>query len=145
MPLDTTALYDGVLAVAATPGPDIPACAQQWADAVEAYALAVVPVSTTVTAAASTLSSSLAVAFALPAAAASMEAAFTAFGTAVGAGMAPAFVATPPPGPVGFATQFALFPATHALAATAISGLIDTWAKTGTAVPSGGGPAVPWT
>lgn len=144
MPLDATALYDGILDVAANPGPDIPSCAQQWADAMEDYATAIIPASTTVAAAAATLKTALEVAFALPAAAASMETAFTAFATAVGGGMAPAFVGTPPANPVGFATQFTLFPATHELAATAISGLIDTWMKTGIATPPSG-PAVPWT
>lgn len=146
MPLDTTELFDGLLDVAANPGPDIPTCAQQWADAVEAYATGVVPASTTVSAAVATLKSALEGAFAVPLGAAPlMETAFAAFATTVGTGMAPAFTATPPPGPVGFATQFLSFPATHALAATALSGLINTWMKTGTATPSGGGSPVNWT
>jgi hypothetical protein len=145
MPLDTTELFDGLLDVAANPGPDIPTCAQQWADAVEAYATAIVPASTTVSTAASALKSDLEVAFAVPLGAAPlMETAFATFATTVGTGMAPAFTATPPPGPVGFATQFALFPATHALAATALTNLIDAWAKTGTATPSGGGSPQNW-
>lgn len=145
MPLDVTKLYDGLLDVASAPGPTNADCATQWADAMKEYASAVVPASTTVEAAADALETALAAAFALPAAAASMESAFAAFALAVGGGMAPAFTATPPPGPVGFATQFAsAFPATHALAATALSGLINTWMKTGTATPTAGGAPVNW-
>jgi hypothetical protein len=74
-----------------------------------------------------------------------METAFTVFATAVGVGMLPAFVATPPATPVGFATQFAgPKPETHAAAASQISGIIDTWMRTGTATPSIGGAPVPW-
>jgi heme/copper-type cytochrome/quinol oxidase subunit 1 len=98
-----------------------------------------------VAAAAATLEGALATAFAASAAAPGMESAFAAFAATVGTGMAPAFVATPPAGQVGFATQFLAQPATHALAAAAISGLIDTWMKTGSATPSGGGAPVPWT
>lgn len=73
-----------------------------------------------------------------------MEAAFAAFAATVGSGMT-GFVATPPPSPVGFATQFALPPpATHAEAGEAIASLVDTWLKTGTATPSGGGSPSPW-
>lgn len=122
------------------------ACATQWADAMGNYASAIVPPSATVSAAKATLETALAAAFALPAAAPSMETAFAAFAATVGGGMAPAFTATPPAGAVGFATQFAAAaPATHAIAAAAVGGIIDTWMKSGSAVPSGGGPAVGWT
>ena len=145
MPLDTTKLYDGLLDVASSPGPDIASCAQQWADAMKEYASAIVPASTAVNAAAAALKTALEGAFAAGAAPPGMETAFATFATSVGAGMAPAFVATPPSGPVGFATQFAKpFPATHEAAATALSGLINTWMKSGTATPPGGTP-VNWT
>jgi hypothetical protein len=64
-----------------------------------------------------------------------MEAAFTAFGAAVGVGMAGAgFAAVPPAGPVGFAAQFGgPAPSTHADAAQQIASRIDLWMKTGTA------------
>ena len=66
-------------------------------------------------------------------------------GGTVGGGMAPAFVATPPPGPVGFAGLFSLpYPSTHSAAATGVRDAIDTWAKTGSATPSGGGSPVNW-
>jgi len=74
-----------------------------------------------------------------------MEAAFTTLGAALGTGMAPAFIATPPSGAVGFATLFTPpFPTTHSAAAQAMADAIHTWTTTGTAVPAAGGAAVPW-
>lgn len=144
MPLDTAGLQPDIEALASSPGETVAACATQWANAMGDYAASVVPASTTVSAATSALQTALAGAFASPAAAPGMESAFSAFAASVGLGMAPAFVATPPPGPVGFAAQFLVQPPTHAAAATAIAGLIDVWMRTGTATPSGGGPPVPW-
>ena len=55
------------------------------------------------------------------------------------------YTPTPPPGPVGFAARFAAAsPATHAAAAAAMAGIIDTWMRTGSATPSGGGAPVAW-
>lgn len=145
MSLDTAGLQGDIEDLAADPGDDIAACAAQWAAAVGDYASGVVPASTTVAAAQATLEAALAAAFAQPAAAPAIETAFAAFGVTVGGGMAPAFVAVPPAVPVGFVAQFAgPKPTTHAAAALAISTLIDTWARTGTATPSGGGAPVPW-
>lgn len=122
-------------------------CATAWADAMEDYAGGVVPTSTAVTAATATLDSALASAFDstdAAATAASMEAAFAAFAVTVGAGMAPAFVATPPPGSVGFSGLFATpFPATHAIAALSMRNAIDDWIKTGLAQVDGGPPPPP--
>ncbi len=120
------------------------ACASQWASAMQSYAAAVLPASTTVAAAAATLSSSLAAAFALPSATAAVDAAFQAFAATVGSGMAPAFVAVPPPLPPGFVTFVATTRASHALGASDCKTLIDTWLRTGTATPSGGGAPVNW-
>jgi hypothetical protein len=59
--------------------------------------------------------------------------------------MAPAFTATPPPDAVGLAALFdAAYPATHAAAATRMSGALDTWFRTGTGTPSAGGSPVQW-
>jgi hypothetical protein len=81
--------------------------------------------------AAAALQSSLASAFGTTDCAPAMESAFAAFAVTVGGGMA-GYVPTPPPAPVGFASQFAgPKPATHASAASAIASLIDTWMKTG--------------
>lgn len=156
MPLDPDGLQDALAEFFADPPvvlkpdgtADIPAsqaaCANEWGLIMEAYAADVVPPSTTVSAAAATLASSLAAAFATPAAAAAVDAAFSAFAATVGTGMAPSFVATPPAAPPGFATQLLTSQPTHAAAAAAFTLLIDTWMRTGTAVPAGGGPAVPW-
>jgi hypothetical protein len=120
-------------------------CAHAWADAVRTYAAAIVPSSTTVSAAANALASSLAAAFALPSAVAGMEAAFAAFAAAVGFGMT-GYVPTPPPAAVGFATQFAgPAPATSAAAAQQLAALVHAWLTTGTstlAVPPN--TLVPW-
>lgn len=145
MPLDLPSLVSGLDSVASAPPDTSAEAAQEWADAVEAFAVAVVPASTTVAAAAATLSIALAAAFGSPPAAAAMEVAFAAFAVTVGGGMA-GFTAVPPPLPVGFAAQFAgPNPSTHAAAATAIGGIIDTWMRTGTATPiSPPGPPVFW-
>ncbi len=145
MPLNISALQNGIQTVSQSPAPDIAGCAQQWASAATQYATAVVPPSLTVSAAGSALTAALAGAFATPLAAPGMESAFAAFAASVGVGMAPAFVAAPPPRPVGFATQFALPPPpTAAAAASAVTTLIDTWMRSATATPAVGGSPVPW-
>jgi hypothetical protein len=120
------------------------ACAQEWADAMQTYAAAVTPPSATVAAACATLSSALASAFALPSASAAVDAAFIAFAATVGGGMAPGFIATPPATPPGFASGMGVNAPSHAAAAATWAGRIDTWMRTGTAVPVPPGPAVPW-
>jgi hypothetical protein len=126
-------------------GADIPSCAAKWADAIAAYFSPVVPPSANVAAAKGTLQTQLAAAFALPSAATAMDAAFTAFALTVGGGMAPTFVAVPPPLPVGWALLFAEpYPASADAAAEKISTVLDAWARTGTATPSIGGSPSPW-
>lgn len=145
MPLALPSLQSGLQGVFASPEATAAACAQKWADAMKSYATSIVPASTTVNAASAALSTALAGAFGSlhePYGIAAMETAFTAFATAVGGGMA-GFTPTPPTGPVGFAGQFEDHPETHAAAATAIAGIIDTWMRTGTATPPSG-PAVTW-
>lgn len=136
MPLVAASLANALQSEFAAPPATSAQCAQAWADAVSSYAAAIVPPSTTVSAAASALAGALAGAFASPAAAPGMESAFAAFAASVGAGMAAAgFSAVPPPAPVGFAQQFAgAKPETHTQAAQAIATLIDTWMRTGVAV-----------
>ncbi len=131
----------------ATDGPgSAPEAAKQWADAVLAYASAVTPtaVAPAAVAAAAVLQGVLAGAFATPAAAVAMDAAFVVFGTAMGGAMAPAFVATPPAAPPGFVSLFATKRDTAAQAAEDVGNAIDAWMKTGTAVPALGGAAVNW-
>jgi hypothetical protein len=155
MPLAPSTLQSDLAAFFAAPpvvmaGDDVDytssrsACASEWADAMTSYAAAVVPASTTVAAASAVLLSSLASAFATPSAAAAVDTAFQTWAASVGAGMAPAFVAVPPPSPPGFAAGLGTTQASHGAAAAYWSGLIDTWCRTGTATPSGGGSAVPW-
>lgn len=110
----------------------------------EAYAENVVPLSGSVSAARDALASALTTAFESEAAAPLMETAFAAFAQTVGGGMA-GYVATPPPGPVGFAAQFLKpFPETHAEAGSAIADIVHNWMTSGTATPSGGGPTQNW-
>jgi hypothetical protein len=120
-------------------------CGHEWATAVGIYAAAITPPSTTVTAAAAVLGSSLGAAFALPLATDAMEAGFAAFAATVGSGMT-GYVPTPPPGPVGFANSFAQpVPQTHEAAAERMAILIHAWLTTGIAtlaVPPG--TVVPW-
>jgi hypothetical protein len=144
MTLDASTLATALQAIG--PQATTADAAQAWALAVRTYAngLSVPGTSTAVTAAAAVLQSSLATAFGSASAAPGMETAFTTFGAAAGVGMAPAYTATPPGGEVGFATLFATVRASASVAAEAVAGAINTWMKTGTAVPSGGGPAVHW-
>lgn len=144
MALNLPALEAGLESVASSPPATSAQCAEAWADAIESYTLLVVPTSTTVSVAAIALASDLLSAFDSGDAPPTMELALAQFATTVGGGMA-GFTATPPPGPVGFAAEFAPpFPATHAAAAASVGALIDTWMRTGTATPSGGGAPVNW-
>jgi len=131
MPLVLSALSSGLQSVFASPPADAGGCANGWASAVQSWAAGIVPPSTTVSSAVPTLQSSLASAFSEPDAASAMESAFAAFAVTVGGGMV-GYVPTPPPAPVGFASQFSgPKPATAAAAASAIASLIDAWMRTG--------------
>jgi hypothetical protein len=134
MPLNPAGLQSDLEALFAEPPETREACAQAWADAIEGYASGLVPASTAVASAAATLASSLESAFAAPAAAAPFDAAFTTFAAAVAVGQAPTFTGVPPAAPLGIAALLGSPQATHAAAAAAFASLIDTWAKTGTAV-----------
>lgn len=133
MPLAPATLESELLDLFGHPPATRAACAQAWADAMAAYATGIVPPSSTVAAAATTLAGALTAAFAAPSAVAGMESAFAAFAAAVGLGMA-GYTPVPPPSPVGFAVQFAgPKPATHAAAASQVSDLIHAWLPLGTA------------
>ena len=155
MALDTSSLESGLLSFFASPpvtmdGDDIDyvssrqACANEWAEAMTTYAAAIVPASSAVAAASLALYSALASAFAAGSAGPAVDSAFQVWAASVGAGMAPAFVATPPPSAPGFASGLGTMQPSHAAAASYWAGVIDTWARTGTATPSGGGAPVPW-
>jgi hypothetical protein len=131
MPLNAGALSSGLSSCFSNPPPSAGACASQWASAVQSWAAGIVPASTTVSAAVSTLEGALAAAFATPNCAPALESAFAAFAVTVGGGMV-GYAPTPPPAPVGFAPQFAgAKPPTAGAAASAIAGLIEPWMKTG--------------
>ena len=144
MPLGLT-LSSDIQSATESPGDTAAACAQTWANLMGTYFTGVVPASIGVPGAQTALQASLTSAFsAAPGAGlALIETAFLTFATAVGAGMAPAFVAVPPPALVGFAN---LSPAeTAAEAASNLASIISTWAQSGSATPSAGGPPVLWT
>lgn len=119
------------------------ACAQEWAGAMTAYASSIVPPSTTVTAAGTTLQSALTSAFALAPASrlAAAQTALLAWAVTVGGGMSP-FVATPP-ATSPFATAFLTPVTTRAAGAAAVAASIQAWMITGSAVLAPAG-AVPW-
>jgi hypothetical protein len=133
MPLTTPLLQSALEALFAEPPPTGGACADAWACAMLDYAAGILPPSATVDAAADTLAAALAAAFATPAAALAVDDAFMAFAVTVGGGMAPAYVATPPPAALGIASLFTAPAPTHVAAAATFGALIDTWLRTGTA------------
>jgi len=145
VPLVVSTLQSALQSTFEHPGATIADCSSLWVSAIGSYFTPVAPPSTTVAAAQATLQTQLAAAFALPSAASAMDAACTAFAATVGAGMAPTFVAVPPPAPVNWAALFAEpYPETAAEAAQKIATALDAWARTGTATPSAGGSPIPW-
>jgi hypothetical protein len=148
MPIDVPGMKSGLESGFATGASTYAAAATSWSNAIQSGVAAIVPASVSVSAAASTLQGQLASAFALDVSAPwgvpAMELAFTAFALTVGGGMAPAFIAVPPIGPVGFSSLFSTTYPSASAAATAISNAITTWLETGTAAPASGGGAVPW-
>lgn len=133
MPLAPPVLQSALAALFAEPPLLVAECAEAWGSAVRDYALGIVPPSLTVAAAATALTTALAAAFATPVAAPSIDAAFAAFAVAVGAGMAPAFVAVPPPAPLGVAALLGAPQPTHAGAAALFASTLDAWFRTGSA------------
>jgi len=140
MALNPASLQSSLLSLFSNPPASRAACAQAWADAIQAYAVAIVPPSSTVAAACATLKTALESAFALPSAAAAIDAAFTACGVAIAGGMVFPFLSNPPPAPLGIATLLATTRPTAAVAAAAFTTLIDTWFRTGTIIIG----LVPW-
>lgn len=134
MPLNPASLQSSLESLFAQPPAAAAACAQAWSDAVNGYAAAIVPPSTTVAAGILALTGALTSAFSSPSAAAAYDAAFAAFATTVAAGMLPAFTGVPPPAPLNIAAQLAIPQSSHAAAAAAFAALLDGWFRTGTAV-----------
>lgn len=140
MPLNKPALDSALTELFTSPPDTFAGCAQAWADALESYAIAVVPASTTVSAAAEVLSATLISIFSAntvtgsgDATAASMEAAFATFAATVALGMVPAYTGNVPVGNVGFSALFGVTRNSALDAALAFSSAIDTWMRTGTA------------
>lgn len=133
MPLNPASLQSSLESLFAHPPASGAECAQAWANAIQDYAAAIVPVSTTVAAAAPALKSELEAAFASSSAATGFDGAFANFAAAVAVGMLPAFAGTPPPSPLNIAGQLDIPQPTHAAAAAAFTALIDAWFHTGSA------------
>jgi len=72
--------------------------------------------------------------------------AFTAYAVALGLGMAPLFIAVPPPVPIIIAPviPIGLGGDSAAVCATALGTIIHLWFKTGTATSAAGGSPIPW-
>lgn len=146
MALDSSGLGDAIEAWFLAPEDDIAGNAAVFAAAMEGYAEDIVPASSAVSSAAGSLEAALVTAMGASDAAATataLEAAFLAFATAVGAGMA-GFTPVPPPSPLGWAGLLAARPDTAEDAAANWAEAIDTWMQTGTATPAGGGAPVTW-
>ena len=135
MPLLKAALNQGLPAAEDAPYPDsVAAAANAWATAVQGWAAGILPPSTTVAAAVSALEPQLVAAFSSGDAAGPMDSAFVSFAVVLGAGMLPAYLATPPAGPPGFASIFAQpAPETRAEGVERVAALLDSWMRTGTA------------
>jgi len=120
--------------------------AYKWKEAMRLYSSNIIPASTTVDSAASSLETELMAVFILEVeASAEMELAFANFANAIAIGMLPAYVGTPPPGSIGFYDLFTMmFPDTWAEGAQRFATAIDNWMRTGTATPSGGGSPINW-
>lgn len=141
MPLDLTKLTLDP-GIPGAQGADYPAtreaCAAAWAAAVGAYAQTVAPpLLQPVAPAQAALEAALVSAFAQPfqSMVPALEAAFSTFAIALVPLMAPAWVAVPPPGPVGFAGLFSMqpMPETRQEGVERCATLIDAWMRTGTA------------
>lgn len=152
MPLLTPGLILDLNSLFSEPPEGFVGCATQWGDAIQAYTVGIIPPSTTVAVAVLTLKTALATAFETgqaegtgAALATQLELAFAVFALTISGGMVPAFIGAPPTAPMGWAAALAEDPpSTHSEAANKYSDLIDTWMKTGTAVPSIGGDSVNW-
>lgn len=121
------------------------AAANSWGDAVQTGTASIIPASTTVAAAATTLKTALAAAFAASNAVPGMVTAFTAFAVTVAAGQLPLYTGVPPASPIDFASIFSSPRDSHSDAAQAVSDLIETWLKTGSAtLVAPPNTVVPW-
>lgn len=148
MVLFQTVLERDLLSLFEDPPETAALCAQRWAEAMENYASTVLPRSSTASAASAALELSLVSLFSTSLSSTTtsiaMEAAWLTFATTLGIGMAPDWVSTPPPGPIGFSLLFEARPETHREAASNFATSIHLWLLTGIAVNSTSGATVNW-
>lgn len=121
--------------------------ADMWADAVDSYANAVIPASTTAAvakqgfaAAMQTISADAGNGLVV------LSAAFTKYAVDLGVGMAPVFTGVPPPAPLVLdpVAQAGLSGASGDTCASLLATQIDVWFRTATAVQNSSGAIVPW-
>lgn len=121
--------------------------AARWATAVNNYASEVIPPSTTSTSAKLafealmlTIDPNLGNGFIV------LQQSFNAYAAQLAIGMLPAFTGTPPPVPINFDSigPLGLAGAPAETIANMMGIIIDTWFRTGIAVPTVPGPAQPW-
>jgi hypothetical protein len=127
---------------------DIPAVAENWANAIDMYAKLVVPISTTAALAKEAFKTvMLGINTDIGNGLALLQDAYSAYATALAAGMVGAgFVGVPPPVSISFAVipPLGLGGASGKVIAELITNISDLWFRTGTATPVIGGPPVPW-
>lgn len=121
---------------------DLTEASIRWSEAINSYAKNVIPTSINSEAAKQAFATTLLnsdTSTALPLA-------FTNYATLLASGMLPTFVATPPPISIDFTSVYALGfgGGSSKSVASLMSTIIDTWFKTGTAIPSGGGSVITW-
>ena len=154
MPLIPTTLSTGLSSIFDPESPSLTGwpstnleAAEQWADAINGYASAVVPPSASSAAARNAMRDVLLVV--TPEAGNAiiqLPLALTAYAGVLAAGMAPAFISVPPAVPAIIlpvaAIGIAGGPSSAVVAA--LTGIIDAWFRTGFAVPAPIGPPVVW-
>lgn len=123
----------------------MPDVASRWAKAVYNYANPVIPASTSGVLAKDAFEIIM-LGLAYGSASITFQSAFTAFASALVVGMLPTFVATPPPVPIVLDPVFAAGFAggSSEECANIFASIVNTWFKTGTAIPSGGGSLIFW-
>ena len=141
MPLVASALASGLEPLFDTSPLDAGACAAQWADALSAYAAAIVPPSTQVTSAADAFEGAVVGMDQADQAETAIRAGLTAFAGVLSAGMQPAFSGVPPVAPWEHTFSNTL---SASEAAQVVADSIDAWMKTGSAMNNASGVVTTW-